>query len=359
MSGLSFEEISKRYTLFLLALAICVLSPSYGEARKYTESDELESDVLTESPAPQKPTKSNANLGPAETAFQEKNYKKVVELLTPQLGKLSTAGYSLLARSHLELKSWNDVLKVTQLGLAQNSKDSELLTYQGMANFELGKDKIAIEDLKAALEANPKNEKAYEASARIYEKRKNNYELRTIYQDMIDKIGPRPKYYAALCRVDTKDVLNDSAIENCKEAIRRNPKDVESTINLAIVHSHTGNTKEAEKLFVNTTNEYPQSETAQQRTGEFFEEKKNFIRAIKYYDSCIKLNPKSETCLKGIIQSELQVQKFSDAATHMRKLCTLDRRHSLYARKGMTAARTAKNSEWEKTFNDIAQDCSL
>ncbi|MES3039244.1 MAG: tetratricopeptide repeat protein [Bdellovibrionota bacterium] len=295
----------------------------------------------------------------ARKFFKQKQYSKVINSLWPKAAELPAKSLVLLAQAYAEEKKWSDVMKVCELGLARFPSNSDLLTLRAMALIETNQERLASEDLKSALVANPKNEKAYQLTANMYEKRKNMYELRLIYQDMIDHIGPKPAYFAALCKINTMDGVNDAAQQSCAEALKRNPKDIESTVNLAQIHKQIGQTEEAEKILRKVSSANPKSEVAQESMGRFLEDKKNYMESIPFYEKCLVANPVSETCLMGSINSNVQIQKFEEAEKKIKLLCKQNRKFSVEARKAAATARSFKNFVWEKNFTRLGEQCSL
>jgi transcription-repair coupling factor (superfamily II helicase) len=58
----------------------------------------------------------------------------------------------------------------------------------------------------------------------MYEQKQNSYELRILYQDMIDKIGRMPQFLNKLCEINTiRDYQEDQALFYCKQAIAKDP----------------------------------------------------------------------------------------------------------------------------------------
>ncbi|RYZ79750.1 MAG: tetratricopeptide repeat protein, partial [Proteobacteria bacterium] len=95
------------------------------------------------------------------------------------------------------------MMKIATMLVSKNSKDHEAHYLLGTAQFMSKKNTEALESLKTALELNPKYQPAYEKLAEMYQQRKNTYELRILYQDMVEKIGPKSEFLNKLCELNT------------------------------------------------------------------------------------------------------------------------------------------------------------
>ena len=140
-----------------------------------------------------------------------------------------------------------------------------------------------MESFKSALEVNAKFEPAYNGLIRIYEKKKNLYELRIIYQDMIKYIGSNAKYSEKLCEINTKDQIYEPAIRDCKLAIRLNDKACDSYVYLGMAYKYIGDESLGIENLIRATAKCPKNDFALLTYGKHLEEKKNYLEANNFF----------------------------------------------------------------------------
>ncbi len=159
----------------------------------------------------------------AEEFYKKEDYEKATLLLWKHIDKLDRKGLLLLVRAHEKRQEHADMIRALNILIGKDEKDYEAYSLMGNANSIARKSKDALESYKKAIELNSKYEPAYNGLIDLYEKREppNLYELRILYQDMIDNIGARPVYFRKLCEINTLDGTFEPAIESCKMAISK------------------------------------------------------------------------------------------------------------------------------------------
>lgn len=311
------------------------------------------------SPAPNAPASEANLLATAEAAFKKGDYDKVTTLLWKNIDKLERKELLLLAVAHEKKKEPNNILKVTNILTGKNAKDYEAFYLSGSAYLMMPKkDSDALEALKTALEINPKYQPAYEKLAEMYEKKKNNYELRIVYQDMVDNIGQKAEFLTKLCDINTKDNQEDQALATCKEAIQKDPKIADNKVNLGLTQLHAGDVEEAKKSLKTAADSHSKSELAQFTYADLLEGQKNYLEASKYYQAGTVADPKSSRSWLGYAKSTFEIHKYEAALDAFKKACKLDQKTAVHFRKAATALRNTKEATWTKQFETASEACS-
>lgn len=307
----------------------------------------------------------------AQEFYNIGDYEKTTLLLWKQIESLDHDSLILLLKAHDKRGDTELVIKVAQIITVKFPKDAEAFTYEGLANFskikisdsselKKQKQKLAVDSFKKAIEANSKYQPAYEAIEKIYDnpKKPNYYELRLLYQDMIDNIGGRAEFYAKLCKVNALDGLNESAIDACNKSIQLNSELPESSVYLGRVHRQLGNTEKGMKILKDTITKFPKSAFALENYAKFLEDDKNYIEAYKHYDLCAAADPDNENCLAGAAMAGAQIQKHEKSLQFLAAVCKKNRKHSVLARTLASQARAAKATEWIRAYEVEAEKCA-
>lgn len=298
-------------------------------------------------------------LATAEAAFKKGEYDKVTDLLWKNIDKLDRKELLLLAVAHEKKKEPANILKVTNILTDKNAKDYEAFYLAGSAYLMMNKkDSEALEALKTSIEINPKYQPAYEKLGEMYEKKKNNYELRILYQDMLDNIGHKIEFLTKLCDINTKDNQEDQALAMCNEAIQKDPKIADNKVNLGLTQQRAGDVDEAKKTLKAAADSHSKSELAQYTYGDLLEAQKNFLEASKYYLAGTVADPKSSRCWLGYAKSAFEIHKYEAALDAFKKACKLDNKTAVHFRKATTALRNTKEATWTKQFETASEACS-
>jgi len=298
-------------------------------------------------------------LSTAEASFKKGDFNAVTDLLWKNIDKLDRKGLLLLAITHEKKNEPGNMIKVANMLISKDPKDYEALYLLGSAQMMNKKNSEALESLKSALEINPKYEPAYDKLVQMYEQKKNYYELRILYQDMMDHLGHKPETLTKLCELNTnKDFQEDQALSNCKEAIAKDPKTADNYVYLGLVHQHVGDTEEAKKDLKNAADTHSKSELAQYTYANLLEEQKNYLDSSKYYQTCTVADPKSSRCWSGYAKSAFEIHKYDEALEAYKKACKLDQKTAVAFRRATTVLRNAKDSTWLKPYETASESCS-
>jgi tetratricopeptide (TPR) repeat protein len=298
------------------------------------------------------------DLAAAQRALKAKNYDQVIQLLSGEIEKLNREGLFVLAKAYSTQKKHEAAIKAYNACLSLNPKDFEAKTLIGAEQMVSGKDKEALATLKEALETNPQFVPAYKLLIRYYEKKKNKYEQRLLYEDLIAKVGETTQALTKLCELTTQDRLYDLAARHCQKGILRDPKIPDNYVNLGIVHKETGESEKAEENLKKAAQEFPKSLFAQMTYAQFLDERKNYIFSFNYYKRATEADSKSVPALLGLANSAIEIQKYADSLAAFEKACTLDRTTLPAFRRAANSLRTMKAHEWLKKFEQGIETCS-
>ncbi|MGZ3743355.1 MAG: tetratricopeptide repeat protein [Pseudobdellovibrionaceae bacterium] len=312
---------------------------------------------IAKSPVPTPSSPGNI-LDTAEASFKAGEYDKVTELLWKNIDKLNRKELLMLAVAHEKKKEPANMLKVANMLTSKNPKDYEGFYLLGSAQLMSKKNNEALESLKTTLEINPKYRPAYEKLAEMYEKNKNNYELRILYQDMLENIGRKAEFLTKLCEINTNDNQEDQALANCKEAILKDPKVAENYVYLGLVQLHSGETEEAKKALKAAAESHSKSEFAQYTYANLLEDQKNYLESSNYYLAGTVADPKSSRCWVGYAKSSFELHKYAQALEAYKKACKLEQKTAVAFRKATTTLRNSKDVTLLKQYEAASETCS-
>lgn len=298
----------------------------------------------------------------ADELYKDQQYDKTTALLWKYIEKVDRAGLLLLARAHEKRNQPDQMIKALNVLISKDPKDYDAYYLLGNAysleTHDKDRDKKALENYKNAIDINPKFEPAYLGLVKMYERRDNLYELRMLYQDMTENIGPKPEYLSKLCEINTKDGVFETAIHKCNEAIAKDPQGAANYVNLGLSQKGTGDVALAEKTLKNAANRFSKSEFAQYSYARVLEDQKNFVDAFGYYKSAAAADDKSAKAWVGVATCALELQKFDISLVAFKKACTLDKKYAASFRKAASQLSGSKNMDWSRRFSEASESCS-
>lgn len=358
----------KQKLMAALFVSVSFLAVCRAEVDEFAEFDEP-TPASSKSTAPTGkvalPTKQSTPLAGSPSAassaidlFNKGEYAKVTALIWGRIEKSTRADLLLLARSHEKRNEPDQMIKALNILIAKDAKDYEAYYYLGNAALMKNKAPEALENFKSVIEINPKYEPAYLGLINLYEKKKNLYELRILYQDMIASLGAKPNYLLKLCEINTQDGVFQAAIANCKEAISKNAKLADAYVFLGLSYKGAGETELSDKTLKQAANQFPQSESAQSAYAKTLEDQKNYVEALNYYKRASGVNKDSATAWLGIGSSAFELQKFDVALVGFKKACQIDKKNVVPLRRATNQLRLNKNSEWTGKFETASEQCS-
>jgi tetratricopeptide (TPR) repeat protein len=296
-------------------------------------------------------------LAEAKQKLTSKSYQAVVDLLTPALEKANREVYILLAKAYVGLSNGAMAQKTLALGLTKYPKDPELPTEMGRAFLQMNKDREAKTTLKEVLEKFPKYEPAFLAMAEVYERKKNFYELRLLYQDLLLAVGRKPIYVGKVCELATNEGLFELSNSHCSEAVRTNPTDASNFVHLARTYKDTGREPEAEAQFKKAATLFPKSELAQYSYAAYADEIKKYPAAFQFYKHCSEADAKSVRCWLGLGLSGIEVQNFTESIAAFTKLCEIDKDAEKKVRRAAGIVKNLKLDQWQRKYEALIDRC--
>lgn len=331
------------------------------EFELFEEFDKNQNKNFSQKPITQPNNKNQSELVIAKKLVEENKKTEAAKFLWSKVSNLTVDSIFYLADLHLQLQEPEDALKALSLVLAKDEKNVEAMTKIGVAQLLIPKkEKEAMESFKNALELNPKFEPAYDGLIRIYEKKKNLYELRILYQDMIKYIGTKAKFSEKLCEINTKDQIFEPAIRDCKIAIRLNDKACDSYVYLGLAYKYIGDETLGVENLIQATKKCPNNEFALSTYGQYLEDKKNYIDAIKYYLRCTESNKENGLCWLGLAKTSFELKNNEQSIEAYKKACKLVREKAASSlRKSIQFFRTSKSMKGGEKFEAILEQCSL
>ena len=295
----------------------------------------------------------------AEALFKKGDYAAVTAMLWKNIDKLDRKNMILLAVAHEKKSESANMLKVANMLTMKNPKDYEANYLLGSAQLLSKKNSEALESLKTSLELNPKYQPAYEKLAQMYLEKKNTYELRIVYQDMLDKIGNKPEFLNKLCELNSVlDYQEDQALLYCKGAISKDPRNADNYVYMGIVQKNGGDDAKSKISLKSAADSHSKSEFAQYTYASLLDEQKSYLEASKYYKSCVAADAKSARCWVGVARTSFEIHKFDDAIEAFKKACKLDRKNAVPFRKATTTLRNSKDLTWVQRYETASESCS-
>ncbi len=297
----------------------------------------------------------------AEKLYKKGQYEKVTALLWKHIETVDRDGILLLAQAHEKRKEGGDMARAANILVGKNAKDFEAQTLLGEALTLQKKPKEAMEAFKLAIEANPKFEPAYHGVIKIYQERTppNLYELRILYQDLIENIGPRAIYYTKLCEINTQDGTFENAMDNCKLGIQKDPSVASNFVYLALNLKQTGDEDGYKEQIRKAAVKFPMSEHAQFEYAQFLASQKNYLEAMKYYKVATEADANSARSWLGLANSSFELRKYEVSLIAYRNACKFDRKNAVAFRRSATVLRNANNSEWSGKFGSASENCTF
>ena len=191
----------------------------------------------------------------------------------------------------------------------------------------------------------------------IFQKNSNNYESRVILSDMKKIFKQDTKTYNHLCRLDSNDGYLDSAIKNCNQAIKMNPKTPENYVYLAQSLSDKGESSLAGKNLIYASKKFKKSEFVQWATGQYYFKQKNFGVAKQYFLLASKVDSRSFRSFLNLGECYFELNEWENSYNSLKIACTLNESAIDKIREYSGRLRISKESEWSKKFSKLMYEC--
>lgn len=303
------------------------------------------------------PAPSPIDLAAAKTALNSKEYDKVAEMISPHMDVANKEAILILAKAYVGQNNLAMAQKTLATGRSKYAEDPEFPTELGRVYLGLGKDRESKALLKEVIDTNPKYEPAYLVMAEMYEKRKNRYELRLLYQDLVQHVSQKAEYLTRLCDLATQEGLYDLSFKYCNDGLRKNQKEPLNYINLAASYKETGNMIEANNNYKKAADSFSKSEIAQFAYAQFLDEQRKPVESYKYFKRASEADAKSLRAWLGFGFSAIDIQKFQESLVAFEKVCELDRNGIKQVRKAAGLIKTLNQPQWMKKYEDLIRHC--
>jgi tetratricopeptide (TPR) repeat protein len=285
--------------------------------------------------------------------------KSTIEQLSPKVETLDRKALVTLGKAYSEVGNSNAAIKIFTAMLSKNAKDVEAQTLIGGELLILKKDQEALETLKAALSSNKKYLPAYRVLIKHYESKQNKYELRLIYQDLLENIGEKLEFITQLCVLTTMDGLYDLSSSYCQKGMRMAAREPLNFVHWGITLRETGRTEEANKTLKQSANKFKASLLAQMTWANYLEADKNYIDSYSYFKRATNVSAKDYKAQVGLAVSAYEIQKFDESLAAFLAACNLDRAVTPLFRKAASGLKTMKIEGWIRKFETGSERCGL
>ena len=294
----------------------------------------------------------------AQILIQTKNSEqKLIELLNPYADEVPIEIQLILARSYRRLKQFKDELRVLKKVVTKAPNNHKAYLALGYAHLKVEEVDKAIFSFRRAIQLNKKYTEAYKALLEVFEKSYNNYESRIILQDMLKQVGKKPASYSHLCRLDSTDGYLEIAIQNCRKAIKMDPKHPDNHVYLAQSLSDQKNESEAGKILLRASKKYLKSEFVQWATGQYYFRQNNFPMAAKYFRRAISADIQSARAHLGFALSIFEQKQYDKALQAFAKACETDESTLEKLRKALGTLRTENKMDWSRRYSHQIYKC--
>jgi len=293
-----------------------------------------------------------SSVAKAKKAISQKRYKEALHELNNSKSEPNAEKLDLLAKAYRGLKDTkNETRTLEVLHLLEPTK---LSITEELGNAYIKSEQLdkAAETFRAILKEDKKYMAAYEGLYHIFSKTKNNYEQRTVLQDMQKAFGDNAVVYTKLCRFYSEDSFFEKSLEYCEKAIKKNPRVAENYIYAGLDYKGKGLSEKSRNLIHQAAKKFPKSELAQYTAGTQNLEMKNWESAKYYFHRCVRANKASDKCWNELAKVALSLKDYSTSLSAFTKACELNHEHYTEFR---NAASTVKFQNKEKGWSDRFQ----
>ncbi len=240
-----------------------------------------------------------------------------------------------------------------------DEKDAKAEELLGHAYYNTRSFDKSAQHFRKSLGIDSKRRTTYDGLLKLFEAKKNKYESRTVYGDMIKAFGDDPQAFSGLCRLYTEDNLAEDAIASCQKAISIDAAIPDNHVYLGMAYKFTKDTAQAQKILMKAAQQFPDSELALYAAGQIGDEMKNWESAKHYYKRCVKVDPQSGRCQKRLASMAFQLKDYGESLAAFNKACQLDRTTLTEIRNATTQLRIQNTPEWKDKFQQVADKCGI
>lgn len=304
----------------------------------------------------------------AEQYYQKKNFNKVIELLNPYSEQIPIPSYLVLAGAYSELNKHDQEVRVLNI-VVNKDKDNHQSHYilgNAYVQWEKQTEDLsrkkeirtkAISSLRQSISLNKKFKPSYDLLLNLFIANGENYEARTLLNDMIQQFGKRPGFLNDKCRLLTLDGYLNQAVEECKKAILASKKYPDNYVYLAQAYFDKGEEKRSERMLKIAAKRFPKSEPAQWAAGEFYQKKKNYPVSNRYFGAAVKADPSSLRAHRSYATTLMEVDQPEKALKHFIAACKKNPNVRSDIATAAAKLRLKKNYSLSKKFMSAKYKC--
>ncbi|MEW6068552.1 MAG: XrtA/PEP-CTERM system TPR-repeat protein PrsT [Nitrospirota bacterium] len=222
----------------------------------------------------------------------------------------------LLASAVLFERTGNEAGAIDRYAKAKSTENP--LGYAAIAAYYVRKNdlKQGIEIFKELLKKNPKLMEARDQLAAIYIKDNNVKEAEILYKEMISLMPGSPIGHNKLAALYIRSGNNEKAISELSSSLKLNPEQPEIMSILVNLYLNKNDLKMAEEIARQITAKYPKKGTGYHVLADVMYKKKDYEKAILYYEKSEKLSKNnflSPTAIGNIYLSQGKTTKAIEA----------------------------------------------
>jgi tetratricopeptide (TPR) repeat protein len=294
-----------------------------------------------------------------EALYQKKMFRTIVQRYGTKLIELERADQFLLAQAYMNLGNSKMSLRVFEIMIEKNPKDSP--AYRKIAEIHRKEKKYreAIQSLKKAIELTPKYEQAYyELAQTILEfKPKNRMEVRMVYEDMVTQFGNKIEYQKHICDLAVKEGQHLVAEKSCKIALQLSPHEPLAVIGMGQILKDKLEYEKADAYFTKTMNEKGDDPLIAQACGDYFRERKQLTKALEAYEKAIASEGVTHPLLLSGATVACEVQQLEKCFQFYEKACSLSVKTRVDLRRSMTFVSVSQDPLWIEKFENLIASC--
>jgi tetratricopeptide (TPR) repeat protein len=342
------------------------LAHSVAEMDKKNEKIELPKTKLSSSKVDslraklaknEKDEKSRIKL--AEFFLATSKLDEAIELLRPQMGKLSRNGLLLLAKTYRVKKDYVQEARTLDVIATKNPTDYVVQHLLGEAYAHLKKSDDAYKYFTEARRLNPHYLPAYESILLDAKRSSRVSDAIAIAQEMQAQFGDKPFVLNELCLLYAHEAFLEKAVETCRQGIELSPKYPRNHVVLGLVMKDQDGNASAAKILDKAAKQFKNSEFAQYAAGELAWERKNTVVALEFFKQAAADEPKSSRSQLGLGRSAFEEQDYKTALEAFTAACKLDRAMLSDFRRSASVLRKKNDLTWTGRYDAGLSQCGF
>ncbi|MDZ4662793.1 MAG: hypothetical protein SGJ18_14365 [Pseudomonadota bacterium] len=290
--------------------------------------------------------------------FSNKEYKKVIDYLSPVAEGLDRESLGWLTTSYRQDKNYLNEIRVLEQWLSRQENDYIILKTLGDAYKAIDKIEDATKLYQMSIAANKKYIPAYQALLDAYADQGNFGDARVLVTELISQLGEKPEYLHKLCEYYFSDGYLKESRSYCQKAVSRDPKFADSHVILGMTYKEEEKKDRYEKVLRTAAKQFPRSELAQFKAGEMSEDLKDMASAYKFYKQATIADRESIRSWIKMGFTGVALKKYEDALGAFVKACAFDRSGAMDPfRTALAELRKYGLNSWYEKYDAAIQKC--